>query len=242
MNKTCATIMACLPFCAGLLCSCSSTSSNDSPRNGENSQKVHEPWGTQIIYRDASGSIVRIEKRGRDKKLLPGACIVQFSYTNGDRVAEQNLNSQGSLVCNSEGYAITKYGYLLDPGEPPVVEETFYDQNNQPVVTKSGFAMMTCTENPDGRINTIHFSDFQSRPAPSLWDGVPNVVDVQYYYLQGVTPILCGVFWDATGNIISRKQLRGLTSEISMQAIDTSGYYVPTHTGGFHGGGGFHGH
>ncbi len=237
MNKTVVTVLASLPLCASLLCSCAS-----GPQNAETSQTVQEPWGTKTIYKNAAGDIARIEKRGTNNDFLPGACIIQFSYDNGERVAKLYQNSDGSLLCNSNGYAITKYLYLLDPGQQPVVEETFFDTNSRPVVTKSGFAKMTSTENPDGRINTIHFSDFLSKPAPSLWHSVSNVVDVQYYYLQGVTPIVCGVFWDTNGNIIDRKrkQLKGLTSQVTIQTDNDSDYDVPIHIQT--GGGSSHGH
>lgn len=245
MSKTFIMVPGGLLLCAILLCSCAS-----SPQKPGPAQTVQESWGTKAIYKDASGQIVRIEKRGTNDVFLPGACVVQFTYdTNGERVAKQNLNSEGSPVCNNEGYAVTKYAF---PADRPVVEETFYDLNNQPVTTKSGFAMMTCTENPDGGINTIYFSDLLKKPAPSLWHGVSNVVDVQYYYLQGVTPIVCGVFRDANGNILDRKQLKGLTSQVTQvtfQVDDDSDYDVPTHVhigeshhdGGSYHDGGFHG-
>ena len=242
MNKTCVTTLACLLLCASLLCSCVSSALSDSPPP----QTVQESWGTKTIYTDSAGYVVRIEKRGTNNDFLPGACIAQFSYDNGERVEKQNLNSQGSLVCNDEGYAIKKYAYQLNPGQQPVVEETFYDQNNRPVVTKSGFAMMTCTGIPGDRVYAAHLSDFLNKPAPSVWFGVSNVVDVQYFYLQGVTPIVCGVFRDGKGNMIERKQLKGFTSQVVVQADDDSDYDVPVYTGeshhdndhdsGFHGG------
>jgi hypothetical protein len=235
VNKTLIMVLASLPLCAILLCSCAS-----GPQNAETTQTVQEPWGTKTIYKDAAGDIVRIERRGTNDDFLPGACITQFSYDNGERIAKQNLNSQGLLVCNNEGYTLAKFAYFDDPTNEPIVEETFFGQNNQPVVTKSGFAMMTCTENSDGRINTIHFSDFLGKPAPSLWHSVSNVVDVQYYYLQGVTPIVCGVFWDTNGDILDRKQLKGLTSQVTFQTDDDSDYDVPVHI--HTGGGSSHGH
>lgn len=240
MNKT-IVFLAVLPLCVSLLCSCAST-----PQNAGPTQTVQESWGTKNIYKDASGRTLWIAKYGPDNYLIPGACIVQYIYdTNGVRVAKQNLGLDRQLICNKEGYAITKYAYPADSAGQPVVEERFFDTNDQPVVTKSGFAMMTCTENPDGRVDIAHFSDFLSKPAPSVWFGVSNVVDVQYFYLQGVTPIVCGIFWNANGDLLDRKQLKGLTTQVTIDPSDDDDFDVPVHihVGGSHNdGGGFHGH
>lgn len=191
---------------------------------------MHEPWGMKVIYQDLSGRLLRIEKYDPNDNLLPGICTIQFSYgANGVLAMKQYFDSAGQLTCNTNGYAITKYACPVDSTGQPVVEETFFDEHQRPVVTKSGFAMMTCTENENGQVNTVHFADFLSRPAPSIWFGVPNVVDVQYFYLEGVTPIVCGVFRDASGNIIDRKQLKGLTAETTVDTETDENYEVPIH-------------
>ncbi len=240
MKKNFVIALASVPLGAIFLCSCASGQFSNAALypvpQSETREVVDKPWGVKVIYKDLSGHPLRIEKRGGpDDTLLPGICTIQFNYgTNGALATKQYLNSAGQLTCNTNGYAITKYAYPVDSTGQPVVEETFFDENQQPVATKSGFAMMTCTENKDGRVNTAHFSDFQSRPAPSTWFGVSNVVDVQYFYLQGVTPIVCGVFRDASGNILDRKQMKGLTAETSVETETDPTYDAPAHSAGSH--------
>ena len=70
---------------------------------------------------------------------------------------------------------------------------------------------MDATKDEDNELMRSQFFDLHGKPAPSTWSGVSGVVDVQYVLLRGVTPILCGVFYDGSGKIVERKQLSGQT-------------------------------
>ncbi|HUA67511.1 MAG TPA: hypothetical protein VMA13_03090 [Candidatus Saccharimonadales bacterium] len=168
--------------------------------------------GEELDYRDNLGRLVRIEKHGPDGRGLPGVCAYQYSYNaDGALIMEQNQNASGLLACNSDGFAVEEYAYSYDGVGNSLVQQSFLDQYLRPVATKAGFAMIKTTKAPDGTVLRHQFFDAQGKPASATWDGVSGVADIQYTWLQGVTPVLCGVFRDGSGNIIERKQLAGET-------------------------------
>jgi len=208
-----------LVFCVLLLCSCQSPRINTKPWIVDDQrigtiETINKKWGTESDYRDLNGRLVRVENRGKNGALLPGICTVQYSYNDvGALKMEQTLNAEGLLTCNPEGFALQKYVYTSDLNGNLVVRESYFNEMLQPVLTKSGYATVWTTKDNNGQLMRSQFFDLQGKPAPSRWDGVTNVVDIHYAQLQGVTPVLCGVYFDNTGNVIERKQLSGETYE-----------------------------
>jgi hypothetical protein len=218
-----------LLLCAGLLSSCVTEQAwiqNDQKIGTIQTEK--RPWGTESSYRDLSGRLVRIQRHNRDGQLLAGVCTIQYSYdVHGLLTAEQDFNSDNHLTRNEEGFAACTYAWSSDPDGNRVVTQSFFDENNQPVLTTSGFAILKRTETFDDQTKRIQFYGLTGAPAPSTWLGVFGVVDVQYSVLQGVTPVLCVALLDASGNVIDRRQLSGETSAEG-GVVYTTYYYAPS--------------
>lgn len=216
MKRHSGIIHALILFFAGVLCSCVSERTVPWMKDNQNIGTIvisKRPWGTESTYKALDGRVLRTEKRNRDGRLLDGICTVQFSYdVQGNLRAEQYLSSDGNLALNPEGFAATTFAYSSDSNGDCVVEQRFYDENNQPVQTRSGFAVLRRTEAQDARVTRIQFFNLAGLPASSTWLDVPGVADVQFAYLQGVSPIVCAAFLDASGNVVERKQLSGQTT------------------------------
>lgn len=217
MKKNYMAVPGALLICAGLLCSCVSERNSTTPWMVGNLkigtiQIEKETWGTEWDYRDLNGRLARTEKQDKNGALLPGICTVRYTYnTLGALTMEETMNSAGHLACGSEGYAVIKYSSTFDADNHLVAMETYFDENQRPVLTKSGFAVMWTTKDENGQPMRSQFFDLYGKPAPSTWRGVSGAVDVHYVLLQGMTPVLCGVFFDGSGHIIDRKQLSGQT-------------------------------
>lgn len=188
-------------------------------------ETLPRPWGMESCYKDLHGRLLRTEERNLDGRLLAGVCTTELSYAGNNLVMQQNLDSNEKLTCNQEGYAMCQWTYSQDEEGNRVVEESFFNERKLPVLTQDGFAIVRNTEAPNGQVKKIQFFDLARKPAPSTWLGVPNVVEVQYAYLQGVTPVTCAAFLDSSGNVIERKQLTGQTTENWSSSCTTYNYY-----------------
>lgn len=220
-----------LVLCAGFLCSCATNRTRIAPWMKGNQkigtiETIPKPWGTESRYKDLHGRLLRTEEHKADGQLLAGVCTIDFFYHGDNLMMQKNLNSNDQLTCNQQGYAMCKWSYSHDPDGDRIVEESFFNEKNDPTLTRDGFAIMCKTEAPNGRLKRIQFFDPARKPAPSIWLGVTNVVDVQYAYLQGVTPVTCAAFLDRSGKVIQRKQLSGLTEGSSFYTtLTTYDYY-----------------
>lgn len=215
-----------LVLCAGILCSCVTTQIKPWMKDNQKIGTIEtspKPWGTESRYKDLHGRLLRTEEHNANGQLLAGVCTMEFSYDGDNLVTQKNLDSNEKLTCNPQGFAICRWAYSQDKEGDRVIEQSFFDEKKLPVLTRGGFAIIRETEDPNGRLERIQFFDPARKPAPSVWLGVTNVVDVQYAYLQGVTPVTCAAFLDRSGKVIERRQLSGLTAGYS--SYTTYDYY-----------------
>lgn len=215
---------------AGVLWSCATNRTQIKPWMKGN-QKIGtietspRSWGTESRYKDLQGRLLRTEERNRDGQLRAGVCATEFSYAGNDLVMQKNLDTNEQLTCNQQGYAMCRWTYSQEKDGDHVVEESFFNAKELPVRTRDGFAILRNTEAPNGQLEKIQFFDPHRKPAPSAWLGVTNVVEVQYAYLQGVTPVTCAAFLDRSGKVIERKQLSGMTEGSWGSSYTTYNYY-----------------
>ena len=213
-----------------LLCSCASGPRSTTTAWMQDGQKVgtiqQRPTGTGTInyYRDLSGHVVRMERVGKDGLPLPGSSITTLTYANGEMVEERHLDAAGHLAATPDGFALRRWNRTPNPEKNGmIVELSLLDANTNLICGKSGFAVMREVINGNHQTKDIRFLDCASNPAPSLWMGVPNVVEARYDYLVGVVPVTCVALLDATGNVIARKELTGGIP--TMQNTQTVNYY-----------------
>jgi hypothetical protein len=202
-----------------IVCSCETLPPNpEPPVHGDYSvgptEKIKQPWGWEYVFKNNSNQTIRLEKRNPIGALFPGACITTFAYSTNNQVeVERSFDSNEKPCMNENGYAVSRFQYTFDSeGKPAVVEQFFFGSQDQPVMTRQGFARLRRTLNPAGQATEVQFYDLAGRPAPAFWLGVTNVVDVKFVYLTGATEVTGGLFYDAAGNMVARKQVGGLTS------------------------------
>jgi hypothetical protein len=222
---------AALALSALVFCSCATQGTKISPwmKDGQKIGTIEtspQPWGTESRYKDLNHRLMRTERHNPDGRLLAGVCIVQLTYdSTGMLTAEQHLNSNEKLARNEEGYALRKWTHTSDPDGSRIVEESFFDENERSVLTRAGFAILKRFETAEGKATKILFFDSARKPVPSTWLNVPGVVEVQYAYLQGVTPVTCAAFLNSAGKVVDRKQLSGQTTGSWSSSYTTYYYY-----------------
>ena len=209
-------------LCAAILCSCITAGQSRITPWMKDNQRIGtvtttaKPWGTFCAYKDLEGRLMRTEKRGSDGSLLSGACTVQRTYDSGMLLAsEEWLDSNERMTCNADGFAVHQWSRSVGPGGNPVVEESFLDSKRRLALTNAGYAIVRHINGPDGKAQKVQLLTPARKPAKGVWLDVPNVAEVDFSYLDGVTPITCAVFLDASGAVVERKQISGLTAASS---------------------------
>ncbi|MGA2137548.1 MAG: hypothetical protein ABSH14_01675 [Verrucomicrobiia bacterium] len=228
-----ARLLASLALCVMGLCACTTTTTErtqvvpwlkDNANAGTITQ-ITRPWGFEYKYQDVSGHILRVENRDQGRQLLS---ITEFQYDGAGRVIEErHFDSAENMRLTPDGFAIRRFVYSSDEDRNAVTEIAYFDTNGKPVAMQSGFAVLRQTFQANGRVRKLDFLDASREPTPSTWLGVANIVEVQYSYLAGVTEVTYAAFLDASGRVVERKQLSGLTSAYSSYANTT--YYYPTY-------------
>lgn len=203
--------------------------------------QIKTPSGYTYQYKNTSGQIVRIEDRDPERSLLS---IVEYEYDNNNHLTEERrYDSSEHLRAVPEGFAIRRFVYRVNPDGERVTEIHFYDAAEKPVLLGSGYGVLRQTFGTDGKLQKVHCLDTASKPIPSTWLGVGNVVEIQYSYLSGVGEVMCAVFLNSAGQVVFRKELAGGTSAFSSSSYYNNYYYAPgpyysgSHKGGGGGGG-----
>jgi len=177
-------------------------------------ERCRRPWGLECLYRNNAGQPVRIERRTDATHFCPGACITTLAYgTNGDLEVERFLDANEAACLNDDGFAVRQYHYPAESETERVIEESYLDLQQQPVLTRPGFALVRRTQDLNGRPIRIQLYDVAGKPASAVWLEVTNVAEVKFVSLQGVTEVTGAIFLDAAGNIVARKQVSGLTTK-----------------------------
>lgn len=201
------------------LCSCLAPNPKIEPWRQDGRQlgtieQYQYPWGIECIYRNNASQAARLERRNDAAHFLPGACITTLAYsTSGDLDVEQSLNANEEPCLNDNGYAVRRYRYNLESETNRVVEESYFGVQQQPVLTRQGFALVRQTQDLNGQPTRIQFYDLAGKPASAVWLEVTNVAEVKFVTLQGVTEVTGAILLDSAGNVVGRKQVSGLTSK-----------------------------
>jgi len=107
---------------------------------------------------------------------------------------------------------LLQYRYSVDSSNNVEIEESYFDLQQQPVLTRQGYAILRQTEDASGQLKRIRLYDTAGNPASANWLGTANVAEAEYVEMQAVTPVTFAILRDAAGKIIDRKQVSGLTS------------------------------
>ena len=76
--------------------------------------KTRTAYGSECRYVNTAGQLQRVEKRGPDDALMPGASVTKFSYAPGGELVEKlHCDASGSVSTCEEGHAVKKYSYSV---------------------------------------------------------------------------------------------------------------------------------
>jgi hypothetical protein len=164
-------------------------------------------------YLDPGGRLVRIEKRDRSAVLRGGDCTVEFVYDTEGRVAREGHSDASGRTCRSAGgYAVVEHRYAVGSGGSYVEETELRDEGNQIVCGSQGWATARIARpGRDGYEEEITLFDERGMPAAAVWNGVTKTARVAFVTIEGVGKVRCAVHYDASGAILARKVVSGIT-------------------------------
>jgi len=167
--------------------------------------------GVTYRYTDHTGILRRMEMRDVNEMLLPGSCTVQYEYDATLRLIEERvLNAQNQMVPNEDGFARKTYAYSYDARGNKVSDQCLYDTQGRPVRGRDGFARAKIVFAGAGNeAAEVFLYDENQRATAGVWDTVAGTVHIKYMTVEGIGPVRYGVYYDASGNVISRKRLSG---------------------------------
>jgi len=192
--------------------------------------KCATPDGSFWRYTDMGGVLRRTEKRDRCGVLSGGASVEVFSYDPSGRLAVlQYLDANNQPTGHPDGYCSVKHHYSFDHDRNLVNTQVFLDAAGNAVNTRHGYAYCSTVREGTGQtVIEIAWEDAQRKPAACVWDGVGGVARVNYTVLEGIGDIRCGVYYNAAGEIIQRKQVSGACSCLNVSTTTTT--YGPGRT------------
>jgi hypothetical protein len=134
-----------------------------------------------------------------------------FAYDSGRRLVEERvLDGRGSPALCEAGYACKRVAFATDAQNNAVEERTFFDASGRAacMADKYARARLLC-QGPAGFVKEVVLEDAQGQPAAAVWDGVAGVHRVSYTLLTGIGDVRCGVYYNAKGEVVARRQLEG---------------------------------
>lgn len=175
-------------------------------------------------YRDTGGVLCRTEKHDQNGALSGGASVAVFSHDSSGRLATcQYFDANNQPACHPDGYYSVRHHYSLDSDHNSVDTLVFLDATEHAVNTRQGYAYRSLVfEGTSRMITEIYWEDARRKPAACVWDGESGVARVKYTVLEGIGDIRCGVYYNAEGEIIQRKQVSGACSCLNVSTTTTT--------------------
>ena len=172
------------------------------------------PDGSEYRYFDSANLLVRTEMRNASSALVDGDCAVEFSYDAERRVVMESYLDASGRPCRSKGgFASLEHRYSVGPGGESVEENVLLDESGQVVGGRHGWAIARFVRaRPGAEIDELLLSDERGNPAAAAWGDVIGTARVKYMTLEGVGAVRCAVYYDASGGILARRTLSGVTS------------------------------
>jgi hypothetical protein len=174
-------------------------------------RKARAAYGTDYRYLDESGRLRRLEKRDRRKQLLAGAAVVTYEYdAQGRMIAERHFDAEGHAAVCAAGYAVKLCAYRVSEAGMRVVEHAYRNQAGQAICSDQGCAYIRHIYPPQADVlEEVFLENEQRKPAAATWDAVAGVAHVKYSTLAGIGEVRCGVYYNASGEIVARKTVTG---------------------------------
>ena len=174
--------------------------------------ELEDGSGFLHTYKDLTGRVVRLEYRDQEDVLDPSRLV---EYREYDAAGRQRVlrftDAAGDRTPGPVGFATRRTEYLHAAAAGGLVQnDRHYDSAESPMTLPAGYFRSEMLFQGSVLQSIRYFDPADQRVVVSV-EGVSDVYEVRFYFLQGASPITVETFFDKSGTPITKRRVSGQT-------------------------------